>query len=299
MHRRPRRAVAVLAAALVLAACGGEPPRGAVATVDGDEVPSAQLEDWVRTATDANPALDEVAVQRDLLSRLLQNRIVLGVLADRGLVVDDAAVAAVAVEVEEQVGGAEALAATLADIGYPQGFYEEVFLTTEAALDVLTTDLLGDRTLETRTARHILVETAAEADEIVALLADGADFAALATERSTDPGSAAQGGLLGERERGAFVPEFDAAVWDARLDTVLDPVETQFGFHVIEVVAEASTAVADLPSAERRRLVGPELDAILGGAVAAAEVTVASRLGVWDGVAGAVTAPQAVGADRW
>jgi parvulin-like peptidyl-prolyl isomerase len=96
-----------------------------------------------------------------------------------------------------------------------------------------------------------------------------------------------------------FVPEFDAAVWSARLGVVLDPVESQFGFHVIEVVDEASVPAAELSSPERRQLAGAELDGLLGGAVTAAEVEVRSRIGTWDAVAGLVVAPQAVGADRW
>ncbi len=299
MRRSPRRIAATLAAALVLAACGGEVPRDAVAVVDGVEIPSSQLEDWVRAATTANEALDEGAVQRDLLSRLVQNRIVLAVLAERGLEVTSEDLAAVAAEIESQVGGTEGLAVTLTEVGFPRAFFDEVFLVTEAALDVLATDLVGDRTLETRTARHILVASAEEAEEVVALLADGADFAALAAERSTDPGSAAQGGLLGARERGSFVAEFDAAVWTARLGVVLDPVQSQFGFHVIEVVEESRTPAAELSGSERRRLAGAEIDALLGGAVAAAEVTVRPRIGTWDGATGSVVAPQAVGAARW
>ena len=291
--------MAVGAAALVLTACGGELPRDAVATVDGDPVATAQLEDWVRAAVEGNPALDEVAVQRELLGRTIQNRIVTAVLAERGLDVPAEAVAAVAADVEEQVGGAEGLAETLVEIGFPRSFYEDVFLATEAALDVLALDLVGDASLETRTARHILVDTAEEADEIVALLADGADFAALAAERSTDPGSAAEGGLLGARQAGAYVPEFDAAVWSARLDVVLDPVETQYGFHVIEVLAADSTPAADLSSPELRRLAGADLDAVVGEAVRAADVVVASRLGAWDPASGLVVAPTTVGADRW
>ena len=303
MHRaarRPARRAAVgLAAALVLSACAGDLPRDAVATVDGVSIPAEQLEGWVRTATEANPALDEAEVQRDLLSRAIQNRIVLAVLAERGLEVTDESVAAIAADIEAQVGGAEALTTTLEEIGWPREFYDAQFVVSEAAIDVLVTDLVADRVLETRTARHILVGTAEEADEIVALLAGGADFATLATERSTDPGSAAEGGLLGARERGVFVPEFDAAVWSARLGVVLEPVESQFGFHVIEVVDAASTPAAELSAAERRQLVGAELDEVFVGALEAAEVVVRSRIGTWDAGAGAVVAPQAVGADRW
>jgi hypothetical protein len=86
----------------------------------------------------------------------------------------------------------------------------------EANIDTIVLALAEGRSLETRTARHILVETAEEADEVFALLRTGADFAELAEERSQDPGSAANGGEPRAQQRGVFVPEFDEAVWSAR-----------------------------------------------------------------------------------
>lgn len=296
MHRSPRRAAAAVALSLLLTACGSDLPRGAVATVDGESISSAELEGWVREATTANPALAAQDVQLDLLSRVIQNRVVLATVAARGLEVTPEAVAAVDAEVQAQVGGAEGLAATLIEVGFTRDFYDRVFLPTEAGIDALVTDLAGDRVRETRTARHILVATAEEAEEVVGLLAGGADFAALATERSTDPGSATQGGVLGARERGAYVAEFEEAVWSARIGVVLPPVETQFGFHVIEVIDEARTPVSELTGQERRQLVSAELESLLGAAVAAASVTVSPRIGVWDAVSGFVAPPGGSGA---
>jgi peptidyl-prolyl cis-trans isomerase C len=84
-------------------------------------------------------------------------------------------------------------------------------------------------------ARHILVGDEAAADQILADLAAGADFAALARDRSTDPGSAAQGGDLGWTPRGDFAPEFDEAAFSFELNTP-GKVNTQFGWHVLEVL---------------------------------------------------------------
>lgn len=84
-------------------------------------------------------------------------------------------------------------------------------------------------------ARHILVADEAAADLALADLAAGAEFATLARERSTDTGSAAQGGDLGWTPRGNFVPEFEEAAFSAPLNTPTK-VESQFGWHVIEVL---------------------------------------------------------------
>ena len=102
-------------------------------------------------------------------------------------------------------------------------------------------------TPETRKARHILVEVAADADDaavaaaeqklavIQQRLADGEAFDVVAKETSDDPGSAANGGDLGFVSRGAMVPAFDKAVFSMPLKTVSKPVRTPFGFHIIEV----------------------------------------------------------------
>ena len=285
---RLRRGAVLALVPVVVAACSSA-PSGPVATVDGVDVPREQLEEWVRAATDANPELDAVGLQTDLLSRVVQQRVIEAVVAERGLSVDPATVAAIREDIVAQIGGELSLTATLVDIGFPQDYFDDVFLAVEAAVDTIVIDLVDGRSLETRSARHILVETREEADEIVALLADGADFATLAQERSQDPGSGAQGGELGARQRGTFVPPFDEAVWSAPLDTVLDPVESEFGFHVIEVTAEATTAAAELGPQERRSIVAAELDAILTAAIAAAEVTIDPTIGTWDPVTGAIT----------
>jgi parvulin-like peptidyl-prolyl isomerase len=281
--------IATLAAvSLLVSACGGDVPRGAAATVDGDVIPREQLVGWVREATVANPALDEVAIQGDLLSRAIQARIIAGALAGRGLSVTDEDLAEVRAAILDEIGGEDRLSATLVEIGFPRDFFETVFVANEAAIDVLVRELSLGRTLETRTARHILVGSQEEADEIAALLADGADFATLAAERSQDPGSAAVGGSLGARERGVFVPEFEEAVWSARLNVVLEPVETQFGFHVIEVVDSERREAADLAVGELRVLVNSDLGEIIGAAVNSAVVVVAANLGEWDAISGSV-----------
>lgn len=82
-------------------------------------------------------------------------------------------------------------------------------------------------------ARHILLETEAEARETIAELKEGADFAALAEERSTGP-SAVEGGDLGWFGTGQMVPAFEQATLALEPgDFSQEPVQTQFGWHVI------------------------------------------------------------------
>ncbi|MCL4781157.1 MAG: peptidyl-prolyl cis-trans isomerase [Gammaproteobacteria bacterium] len=102
------------------------------------------------------------------------------------------------------------------------------------------------RSAEERQARHILIsagsgrtdaEASALADEIAKKLADGADFAALATQYSSDPGSAARGGDLGFAGRGVYVEAFEQALFALQPGQTSAPVKTEFGYHIIRLEA--------------------------------------------------------------
>lgn len=84
-------------------------------------------------------------------------------------------------------------------------------------------------------ARHILVETEEEANNVLQRLEGGEDFAELATELSQDPSSAARGGDLGFFPKGTMIQEFEDFVFNAEVGEISEPIETQFGYHVIEV----------------------------------------------------------------
>lgn len=84
-------------------------------------------------------------------------------------------------------------------------------------------------------ARHILVETEEEAKAIIEELKNGADFAQLAKEKSVDTASGAEGGELGWFTVGMMVPEFSDAAYALELNTVSEPVKSDYGYHIIEV----------------------------------------------------------------
>ena len=84
------------------------------------------------------------------------------------------------------------------------------------------------------TARHILVETQEKCEDIKSQIDSGADFAELAREHSKCP-SGESGGDLGEFSSGQMVKEFDDIVFSGDLGKIHGPVQTQFGFHLIEI----------------------------------------------------------------
>jgi len=90
-------------------------------------------------------------------------------------------------------------------------------------------------------ASHILVATQAEAQDVQARIADGETFADLAVELSTDVGSGANGGDLGCAPPSGYVPAFAEATMTAPVGDVTEPVETEFGYHLI-LVNERSEA---------------------------------------------------------
>ena len=86
------------------------------------------------------------------------------------------------------------------------------------------------------TARHILVKTVEQCEELKSKIEAGADFADMAKQHSTCP-SGRQGGNLGEFTPGQMVKEFDEVVFSGEVNKVLGPVKTQFGFHLIEITS--------------------------------------------------------------
>lgn len=86
------------------------------------------------------------------------------------------------------------------------------------------------------TARHILVDSEEFCVELKQKIVDGTDFAVVAREHSTCP-SGGRGGDLGSFGPGQMVREFDAVVFSAPLNEVQGPVQTQFGYHLIEVTS--------------------------------------------------------------
>ncbi len=112
-------------------------------------------------------------------------------------------------------------------------------------------------TPESREVAHILVETEAEAKELLDQLADGADFAKLAKEKSLDTASGQDGGKLTAR-RGELVEPFEQAAFALETGGLSDPVESEYGWHVIKALGDVEpqvvTPFADVEEAIRDQL---------------------------------------------
>lgn len=131
-------------------------------------------------------------------------------------------------------------------------------------------------------ASHILVETEEEALAVVAELEAGADFAAVAQEKSTGP-SGPNGGQLGWFGAGAMVPEFETAVMELEVGAVSGPVQTQFGWHVVklnEKRVQDAPALEDVREELELQLRQVRLQSLIEETTAAAQVDRSAAEGV-------------------
>ncbi len=182
-----------------------------------------------------------------LLDQLIQLELVVQAAAEEGVEVDEAAVNDQVEQIRiAQAGGDQALFEQFLAQNQING--EEELRRLLGRDQLVEQMILRHTTGEQAHARHILIATDTvsdteqarlQAEELLAELEAGADFATLAFEHSADTGSAMNGGDLGWALKGMYVPEFDEAVFsmqpgERRL------VQTQFGYHIIEVLEPAA-----------------------------------------------------------
>lgn len=122
----------------------------------------------------------------------------------------------------------------------------------------------------------------AQAEAVRAELAAGGDFAALAKQHSQDPGNRDRGGDLRCGPAGRFVPEFETAMNALAVGEVSQPVQTDFGWHLIKVTSRQPQTLEEAAPEIRQRLEGGREEAInsfLIDAVAKARISVNPRYG--------------------
>lgn len=261
-------ALTILAALLAVLAAGcGALPKSAVAEVNGKVI---TREDLDRAIEDLKaqyggqggfpePDTPEYsALQKQIAERLVNEEILWFEADNMEITVSDDEVNTQLDQYKQQAGGEEQFNAQLQERNYTedrlkdqirksllfQKLYPEVTkdasaVTDEQALTYYNQNQALFQKPETRTVRHILVADEATANNIKAQLDGGADFAALAKQVSTDPGSKDKGGELGDvpTTNSGFVPEFEQAMAALAVNQISAPVKSSFGFHIIQVTA--------------------------------------------------------------
>ncbi len=224
--------------------------------------------------------------QAAILERLLDDEGVEVTEADR-----DAASAQLAGAPEQAVATIEEITTLQANLSALRRAVAPIEEITDADIEAAFTPV------ELSCARHVLVETEAAADDVRDRIEDGEDLADLAIEQSLD---ASPEGDLGCAPFGTYVAEFDTAVWLAEPGDLVGPIETEFGFHVIEVYdrrPQALDEVRDQIAAqlqEQAQLVADSAfdDYLTEQLAQDFGVEIDERFGSWDVAAFAVVPPE-------
>jgi foldase protein PrsA len=270
MKRSLMLAAAALAVVTVVAAgCGGtdEVPPDAVAVVDGTTITKSSLDELLartkKTYTAQKRQFPKAgtseyqSLQTQAVAFLVQREEYAREADKLGVKITDAQVEKKVDDVRKQYfggdqkkfeAGLKAQSYTLAALRedaraqlVSEGIYKDITgdvkVTDAQAQQFYDDNVDRYKVAESREVRHILVKTKSEADRIRGELAAGADFAKLAKESSIDPGSKDQGGKL-TITRGQTVAAFDKAAFSLDTNEVSDPVKTQYGYHIIQALAD-------------------------------------------------------------
>jgi parvulin-like peptidyl-prolyl isomerase len=306
-----------LVAALALTACGDDD--AAVATVNGSEISESDLRDDLEVLREHPdfaralygteiPAEQGGALDRESSAAVLSRKILVELVEqefdERDLEISsedrEAVESTFSPELEELLDQVPSDFADRFRTWQAQMWVLRDALGAEAAdrPSEVTDDDLQDfwdehqavlSTEEQACARHVLLETESDAEEVLADLAGGADFGEVAAERSQDPSAEMNDGELGCTGPGVYVPEFEAAVWEGPVGELQGPVETQFGYHVILVDSRGTPTFEELAddiriylespaSREPQQLFEIRMRVLSHGA----DISVDSRFGTWN-----------------
>jgi foldase protein PrsA len=262
-------ATALAAVTVVAAGCGGadEVPQGAVAVVDGKEIPKASLDELLARTKKTYAAQKRQfpkagtaqyqSLQTQAVAYLVQREEYAREAQKLGVKVTDAQIQKKVDDVRKQYfGGSEkkfeaglkAQAYTLAALRedaraqlLSEGIYKDITgdikVTDAEALKYYDDNIDRYKIAESRVVRHILVKTKAEAEKLRTQIQGGADFAALAKQNSLDPGSKEQGGKL-TITKGQTVAPFDKVAFSLDTNQLSEPIKTQYGYHLIQPVSD-------------------------------------------------------------
>lgn len=250
--RSVRTALVALAAVLVIGGAWtlwAQDEGEIVARVNGEAITKAELYDMMYQYVGPR-VLDEL-----ILIRLVEQEA-----AAQGVTVPGEEIDAEVEAIAQQVGGTQQLELILSQQGAGlEQLRDEIRRTLlirallEPQIEVTdeevraffeeNADLFAQR--EMVRARHILVSTKEQAEELRRQLLDGADFATLAREHSSDAGSAARGGDLGWFGRGVMVAPFEEAAFSLKVGEISEPVQSSFGYHLIKVEERAEAKPAE------------------------------------------------------
>lgn len=293
----------VLAAATLFTACSSK-PEGAVAKVNGDYITKEEFNsefDLYRKMVYGQMSDDDLnqdsgngkTLRSNLASQvtdtLIMDKLIKAEFDKEKLEISEEARQEAMDNLYEQSGGEENFKTQLETMGMTM---EEMEAIVEKTLvqnavkdnfveknkkndeDVQAYFEENKESLITYDVAHILVEGEDEAKEIKKELDGGADFATIAKEKSMDTGSAQNGGDLGEiTMQTNFVQPFLDAIKEMKAGEVSDPVESDYGYHIIQV-KEVKDSLEDHEETIQSTLLAPEVNAYMQGLYEKADIEI-------------------------
>jgi parvulin-like peptidyl-prolyl isomerase len=271
-------------AVLVLAACGSPAVGTPVARVDNVILTRQELDQRLARAQEATnalaakqgqPAPPSQQLEQQLVEQFIQENLVLNIARQRGIAIADGEVDTlidqIRANIQQSPSGLtidDAIHSQLGMAGVDapefrkfisslvaQRKLAETLVTTDTVRLDLTNQMMSQATqkVDQVHAAHILVETEEEANKALERLAQGESFETLAKELSKDTGSGANGGDLGWIQKNQTVPEFDKAIFEDLKpgEMTKTPVKSQFGFHIIKVIAREQRAAMTAEQAQQ------------------------------------------------
>jgi parvulin-like peptidyl-prolyl isomerase len=287
-------AALALTAAVGLTGCNTSP--GAAALVGADRISVASLQRVVTRAL-ANPQAqsslgkDRAGFARTELGRLINNRIVAAAAAKYHVVVTANDIDAQIAQFAQQAGGVSQLEQQAAEGGVPKAELRDFiryYVMEQKVGDAVVADVPVSASQLQAAYRqnldsfdqvhsaHILVKSKALADRLLSeVRRNPSRFAALAQQYSIDTNSKPQGGDLGFAGRGQFVAPFSAAIFAAKPNTFVE-VHSQFGWHVVHVIAHRHVTLAQAAPQLKAQILKGTRERLLTNVLAAE----AKKLGV-------------------
>ena len=284
LRRKPVRKLSALVLLLAFAAAACSSGSSVVATVNGTEITLDEVEALYEAPS---------VTRQDFADRLFQlvlDEVVRQGGTELGVVEDQAAIDAFYTDAVARIEEEGPLEDFLQDQNGTEAWlkhfaFQEVYFPAVQSkiLDDGLTDAYEQLSGAEKTlvcVRHILVATEEEAKDALARLASGEEFADLAVELSLDTGSGAVGGDLGCALAAGYVPSFADAALTSSIGEVTDPVESQFGHHVLIVDSRADQTLDDLRDQLSSQLVNGWFNDVMNGA----DVVVDEEYGTWETV---------------
>jgi parvulin-like peptidyl-prolyl isomerase len=279
-----KRWMALFVVALVLVACGSPAVGTPVARVDNIILSRQELDQRLTRAQEATAALaakqgqqtpPTQELEQRLVEQFIQENLVLNVARQRGIAIADGEIDTlidqIRANIQQNPNGLTIEDAIHSQLGLPsaeapefrkfisslvaQRKLSETLVTTDTVRMELTNQMMAqaNQKVEQVHAAHILVETEEEAKAALDRLAKGEAFEALAKELSKDTGSGANGGDLGWIQKDQTVPEFNKAIFEDLKpgEMTQTAVKSQFGFHIIKVLAREERALMTQEEAQQ------------------------------------------------